>query len=627
VAEVATAQGHTLLTHPLGLHARPAVRLAQLAARFQAEVFMRIDDQGEWVSTRSAAQLMRLRARPNSVVCFRAEGEDARDAVVEMVALVDRDFDDSLRGEWTVPATVASPGLATGSLWTLPPPPPPAVSETASPAGERQRLQQALDAVAGALRQLAARVEPLGARILEWQLALLADPALLEPLWRGLAAGMSAGAAWRAQLDTFSQQYRDVKDEYFRSRGLDLRDLGERVQQQLDGVVPPTPDSGDILFCTELAPSRFLALDPARLRGVVLAEGSVVSHVAMLARHRGVPMLVRPRLDPRQLSAGCEVVVDADGGRLILNPKVTTMTRYSKTLTVRAMEAAVAEQFLMDPGQTGEGEPVRIGLDVSEAMELDAVAPAHCDGIGRARSEMLFARDGLPPDEEVQLRRYRRLLAWAGDRPVSIATLDPDTLPATAGAGVEPQQAAALARLRGVRLLLACPELFRAQLRALCRAAVDGDLRVLLPMVSSPAELEQVRALLETTVADLHAAGCAARMPGLGLLLAVPAAAWSLEHFPISAVTVDLDGLVGYLFAAEGDAPQLAELRDPTHPAVLALLRGVVQQAGARGMELAICGDLLSYPDYLRQLLAVGIRALVVPPGQLARIKAKLVEC
>ena len=624
MAEPAVVQGHTLLTHPLGLHARPAVRLAQLAARFRAEVYMRVDDQGEWVSTRSAAQLMRLRARTNSVVCFRAEGEDARDAVVEMVALVDRDFKDNPEGEWWVPAEIASPGLACGRLWILPPwAPPPTPATTAQQ--ERARLEMALGAAAEELQALASRAGHPGARILQVQLAWLADPGFLQSLWAAVAAGSSALEAWQALLEDEMRGYREARDEYLRARVVDLRDLQQRVARHLCGETGEVAPAGEILFCAELTPSRLLNLDPERLHGVVLGTGSRYDHVAILARCRELPMLIGPRLELRELQAGSDVVVDAEAGRLVLNPKVTTMTRYSKTLAVRAMEAAVADQFLMDPARTGGGEPLRICLDVADLSHLDGLDPAYCDGIDRVRSEALFDVSEGWPDEDTQYRRYRRLLDWAGEKPVAIATFDPSA--GTAVAGFEmPAGADSPLGLRGVRLSLACPAWFRTQLRALCRTAVHGELRVLLPMLSTPAELEQVRSLSEEALAALTAEGHEAKLPELGLLLSVPAAALALEAFPVAMVSVDLDDLVQYLLAADRRCAGLAELQAPGHPAVLELLGRIVQQAGARGAEVSVCGSLAARSECLPALLDTGVRRLAVSPRQLARVKARLAE-
>lgn len=598
MAEPATAKGHTLLTHPLGLHARPAVRIAQLAARFQAEIFIRVDDRGEWLSARSAAQVMRLQARPNSVLCFRAEGEDAREAVLEMVSLVDRDFLDSPEGEWTVSAVIASAGLASGKLWHYPVAVKSADSPTGTPEAETARLRQALDAAGQSLEALAAAQDEPARKILALQLSLLRDEGFLAPVHQCLAAGNSALQAWRALMEAEIAVYREAGDEYLRARALDLQDLQQRVAEHLTATSPGEVPPGDILLAAELWPSRFLALPAEQLRGIILTQGSRISHVATLARQRGIPMLVSPRLDVGHLTAGTEVVLDAEAGQLIANPRVNTVTRYTKTLAIRAMESAVSEQFLSDPGLTSDGEAVQIYLDVDELTALDSLNPAHCDGIGWVRSEALFS--GELPDELTQYRRYQRLLDWAQGRPVCVA------LAQTGNDG------------GGGRAWLQHAERFRPQLRALCELAAKGDLRVLLPGVRDPDELQQAQAQFREVLAELDGRG---KVPSLGLLLAAPVAVLGLKRFTIPMASVDLDRLLVHLLAlADG------EVADLSHPVVLAMLRKLVKQSAVQGAVLSVAGQCLLRPGALGALIGCGIRRLVVPPLQLARAKAALAE-
>jgi phosphotransferase system enzyme I (PtsI) len=263
---------------------------------------------------------------------------------------------------------------------------------------------------------------------------------------------------------------------------------------------------------------------------------------------------------------------------------------------------------------------VQVLLNVTDVRELDELPPAACDGIGLVRSEFLFGGDRLP-DEETQYRAYRRIVDWAQGRPATIRTLDAGGDKPIAGLGPAGEANPALG-LRGVRLSLAYPEVLRVQLRALLRAAVHGPLRIMVPMVTVPAELERVRALLEDELAALTAAGVPVRRPPLGMMVEVPAAALTVELFDAAFFSIGSNDLAQYTTAAARDLGGLAELVRPLHPAVLELVGRVVARCSARGREVSLCGDAAADPALVGVLLACGLRALSVAPAALATTKA-----
>jgi phosphotransferase system enzyme I (PtsI) len=254
---------------------------------------------------------------------------------------------------------------------------------------------------------------------------------------------------------------------------------------------------------------------------------------------------------------------------------------------------------------------------------LASVDSTSADGIGLVRTEFLFASDAGLPDEERQLSAYRRLLAWAGDRPVTIRTLDAGGDKPIPGLTHDGESNPFLG-LRGIRLSLARPEVFRVQLRALARAAVDGHLKVMLPMVTVPRELEQVRRLLDQVVSDLRREGLRARRPPLGMMVEVPAAAVAIEHFDAEFFSIGTNDLTQYVTASARDIGAVAELADPAHPAISTLIERVVREGGRRGVEVSLCGDIAGDPAYIPRLLACGLSVLSVAPPALARTKAAI---
>jgi phosphotransferase system enzyme I (PtsI) len=242
------------------------------------------------------------------------------------------------------------------------------------------------------------------------------------------------------------------------------------------------------------------------------------------------------------------------------------------------------------------------------------------------RSEFLF-RDGAPlPDEETQYRAYRRFLEWADGKPVTIRTLDIGGDKPIRGLTPEGETNPFLG-LRGVRLTLAHEQVFRTQLRALARAAVHGNLKVMIPMVTVPAELARSAALFAACVAEFDAAGMPCRLPPLGIMVEVPAVAVAPELFADAHFfSIGSNDLTQYVTASSRDDARVAALNDPGHPAVLRLIEQVAGYGQRSGVPVSLCGDMASDPRHLEALLAAGLTSLSVAPARLARVKAAIAE-
>lgn len=508
-----------------------------------------------------------------------------------------------------------------------------AAAAQGSPDQERARLDRALEQAEQALGALAARAaeagDETGAEVLEFQIALLGDPELAAPAGRAIAEGQAAAEAWRQALEAQIADYRAAEEEYFRARALDLADLQDRVLALLsDGgaaLSEAAPGAEDpIYLARDLTPSRFLELDWTRYRGAALLAGSASSHVAILARARGVPLLVGLAAEETELPDGARAVLDAADGRLVVHPAPETRRRYAERLDRAAAERRAEAALLAKPAVTRGGETVEVMINVDEPSLLDTLDPAQSDGIGLVRTEFLFHGGGPLPDEARQLAAYRRLLDWAGGRPVTLRTLDAGGDKPIPGLTPEDDRNPFLG-IRGLRLSLARPEVFTVQLRALARAAAGpgGEaLKVMLPMVTLPEELEAARGLLAGAVEALRAEGLEARAPALGIMVEVPAAAFDVAAFDAAFYSIGSNDLVQYLMAAARDDPALGPLQRPRHPAVLELIGRVVGQGTAAGREVSLCGDMAADPECLRALLDLGLRRVSVAPAALGRVKA-----
>ena len=500
---------------------------------------------------------------------------------------------------------------------------------TGSSAEERAALLAAVARAKAELDALIAEQDELAAEILEFQLALLEDDDLLAPIFDAVQAGASAQGAWDEALDKEIAEYRSGEEAYLSARAADLADLKGRVLRALagegdggQGAQHTALAKGAILVAEDLTPSRFLELDWQRLGGGAIRGGSKTSHVAILARARGIPLIVGLEAELDRLAPDAPAVLDAEAGRLILAPSDGTLAQVQSRIQARAEGDAAATEALAEGAVTAEGERVQVLINVDDPAILDGLSPAHCDGIGLTRTEFLFAGEE-PPDEAAQLAVYRRILAWAGGKPVTIRTLDAGGDKPIPGVSMEAESNPFLGQ-RGLRLSLAHPEVFRVQLRALARAAAEGPLKVMLPMVTLPAELAQARRLLDEVLAELAAEGVAHGTPALGIMIEVPAAALTAGDFAADFYSIGSNDLVQYLMAAARDNPALAALALADHPAVIELIQRSVAAARARGVEIGLCGDLASDPATVPLLLDCGLRSLSVAPAQLGRVKLAL---
>jgi phosphotransferase system enzyme I (PtsI) len=514
--------------------------------------------------------------------------------------------------------TIASRGFAEGPLHSLT-----GQSAHYRPSGdpgiEAAALKAAIETASGQATSLMASAGGDGADMLEFQLAMLEDAALAEPAFVAIGGGSDAQAAWNAALDEQIATYEAADDEYFRARAADLHDIRDRVLRVLAGVAETRGPAGAILVGDDITPSQFLGTDWAKGGAIVLGRGSAASHVAMLARARGVPMLVGVAGLPTVGAA--TALVDAEAGIVTVWPDEPAIARFRERSRAGAalLERAVAAA--RKPAITRDGTLIGVSVNIAEPEDVAGIDIATCDGVGLMRTEFLYS--GGLPNEETQYRAYRKVLEWAGEKPVIIRTVDAGGDKPVPGFTVE--ETNPFLGLRGIRLALSRPDVFRVQIRALLRAAVHGNLKVMFPMVAVPAEYEQARALFAEEAAELAAAGIGYRQPPLGIMVEVPSVAIAPEVFAeVAFLSIGSNDLTQYVMAAGRDNGAVAALNDVRNPAVLALIRRVVDFGRERNIPVSLCGDAGGDPAVLPVLLGTGLRSVSVAPAQLPMAKLAL---
>jgi phosphoenolpyruvate-protein phosphotransferase (PTS system enzyme I) len=517
-----------------------------------------------------------------------------------------------------IPGRPAAPGIALAPLVRLLATKSKMHQSRSKAAGQRA-LADALEASKLDLAALAGKVKDDAAEaILSFQIALLEDENLAAPAFALISDGEVAHRAWIAAIDPEIATYEQADDTYFRARTSDLRDLRDRVLRRLAGEVDQALPPGVIVAAEDMPPSVFLSTD-WRDGGLVLRRGSPSSHVAILARSRGVPMIVGVDVD--RLESGPDAVVDADAGTLVVDPDPAERAHYLRRIAEQAAVRKAASSF-SGPVVTANGEPVQLMINVTGLAELREIDASNVDGIGLMRTEFLFqGRERLPTEDE-QYEIYKQMVEWAAGKPVTIRTLDAGGDKPIAGL-TYPGDLNPFLGVRGVRLSLRRLDVFRVQLRALARAAVAGNLKVMIPMVTLPEELERCRALLREAVEELHNQGHEAAMPSLGMMVEVPAAALTIEDFDADFFSIGSNDLIQYVAAASRDEPQLDFLVRPSR-AVFNLIGHVVAHAQRSGRETSLCGDLAAEPEQVAALLDEGLRVFSVTPGALAPVRGAI---
>ncbi|MEQ1955650.1 phosphoenolpyruvate--protein phosphotransferase [Mesorhizobium sp. CN2-181] len=490
-----------------------------------------------------------------------------------------------------------------------------------SPEAEARALALAIEGASEQLAALATQTLGEAADMLEFQLAMLADESLAAPAFAAIEDGGPADQAWRAALDAEIAGYEASDDDYFRARSADLKDIRQQV---LDVLVPASDLSlpaGVILVGDDIGPTRFLAVDWSQGGGIALAKGSSASHVAMLARARGVPMVVG--LGPVPSDFKLPAFLDAEHGHVLLGPSDEAEALFHRAAEAFVARRRAAEESSAKPAATANGTPVRVLINVADPSDVERIDVATCDGVGLMRTEFLFGKPEGLPDEETQYRAYRKVLEWAAGKPVTIRTVDAGGDKPVPNYTVD--EGNPFLGLRGIRLSLARPEIFRVQIRALLRAAVHGNLKIMFPMIAVPEEFTLAAALFAEEAESLAKAGIEHVLPPLGIMVEVPSVAIAPELFAdVAFFSIGSNDLTQYVMAAARDNTAVAALNSVHNPAVLRLIASVAAFGSANDIPVSLCGDAGGDPAAIPALLEAGLRDLSVVPAQLALAKAAI---
>ena len=528
----------------------------------------------------------------------------------------------------------ASPGIVVGRVhllrWEVPDVRHRIIPDEHVPA-EIARLHEAITRAKARLRLLRERVEstagPEEAAIFDVQASILEDRELTRGVEDMIRQNLGAEKAFDVVMLEWRTRFARHSAPMLRERVGDLTDVHIRVLSLLMGLpdhdpVDLPPGASAVLVTHDLTPSLTVQLDRASIAAIATDAGTRTSHVAILARSLGLPAVVGLRTATTELSGGERVVLDGGTGMLAINPTDAEIAAYRERQREEEIaEAALAELAAVE-AVTLDGVRVTLRANVDIPEEAEAAARSGAEGVGLMRTEFLVVGRATMPDEDEQYRAYKRVVEAFEGKPVVIRTFDigGDKLPA----GGFPSEPNPFLGWRAIRMCLDQPEMFRTQLRALLRAAVHGDLRIMLPLIVTLDEVLEARKLLEASAAELHARGVAYRADvPLGVMIETPAAAVAGDTLTrdVDFFSIGTNDLVQYTLAVDRGNANLAPRFTPLHPAVLRLIKRTVEVAELGDIDVAVCGEMASQPLMAFALLGLGVRQMSVAPRSVPLVK------
>ena len=496
---------------------------------------------------------------------------------------------------------------------------------------EIARLDEAVARAKERLRHLRARVEASAgqeeAAIFDVQLSILDDRELTRGVEALIKQNIAAEKAFDLVMLEWRTRFARHSSPMLREKVGDLTDVHIRVLSLLLGLpdhdpVDLPPGANAILVTHDLTPSLTVQLEKHSIVAIATDAGTRTSHVAILARSLGLPAIVGLRTASSELKGGERVVLDGSTGMLAINPTDEEIEAYHE----RQREEEIAEAALADLAAleaiTLDGVRVTLRANVDIPEEAEAAARSGAEGVGLMRTEFLVVGRASMPDEDEQYRAYRRVVEAFAGFPVIIRTFDigGDKLPI----GGFPTEANPFLGWRAIRMCLDQPEMFKAQLRALLRAAVHGDLRIMLPLIISLDEVLAARKLLDEAAAELAERGVEFRADvPLGVMIETPAAAVASDTLTrdVDFFSIGTNDLVQYTLAVDRGNANLAPRFTPLHPAVLRLIKRTVEVAALGDIDVAVCGEMASQPLMAFALLGLGVRQMSVAPRSVPLVK------
>jgi len=496
---------------------------------------------------------------------------------------------------------------------------------------EIARFESALIATRAELLEIQQRiVNAIGstdASIFDAHLLVVEDRTLIDEVLRNLdRERCNVEYIFHQVAEKYCRTLAQIDDPYLRERVVDIEDVTRRVIRHLLGKAsrnPATHDRQHIIVAHNLTPSDTAQLNRELVMGFATEIGSKTSHTAIMARSLEIPAIVGLHGICHQLTSGDDVLLDGYSGTLILNPSPQTLAEYGRIESAKEEVVERLELIRETASTTLDGRHIVLSANIDLPQELDDVATSGAEGIGLYRTEFLYLNRMEPPDEEEQFEHYRLAAERSKPNGVIIRTLDIGGDKTTQSLHLPEEQNPFLG-CRAIRFCLLNPEIFKTQLRAILRAATFGNVKIMYPMISGVDELRQANAVLEESKAELAARGVPFHpFIEVGIMIEIPSAVLAADHLAREAAffSIGTNDLIQYTFAVDRVNDRIAHLYNPTHPAILRMIKMAVDAAHANGIWTGVCGEMAGDVLLTPLLVGLGVDELSAASAIVPRVK------
>lgn len=497
------------------------------------------------------------------------------------------------------------------------------------PEAEVKRVKEAVEVSKkqlGRLYDKAVReVGEASAAIFEVHQMMLEDEDYLESMENMIRIELvNAEYAAAATGDNFAEMFAAMDDEYMKERSADVKDISERLVRNLSGEGDNDLSSMEpsIIVADDLSPSETVQMDKEKILAFVTVHGSTNSHTAILARMMNIPALIGVPMDLNGLKTGMTAVVDGFSGQVIFEPEEDVQKETEKRMQEEAEKQKLLEELKGKENITPDGRKINIYANIGSVGDLGYVMENDAGGIGLFRSEFLYLGRNDFPTEEEQFQAYKQAVQTMAGKKVIIRTLDIGADKQVEYFNLGKEENPALG-YRAIRICLKQPEIFKAQLRALFRAAVYGNLSVMYPMITSTEEVEKIYAIVAEVEEELKKQEVQYKIPEQGIMIETPAAVMISDRLAemVDFFSIGTNDLTQYTLAIDRQNEQLDDFYNPHHEAVLRMIRMVVENAHKCGKWAGICGELGADLTLTEQFVRMGVDELSVAPSMILKLR------
>ena len=497
------------------------------------------------------------------------------------------------------------------------------------PEAEVKRVKEAVEVSKkqlGRLYDKAVReVGEASAAIFEVHQMMLEDEDYLESMENMIRIELvNAEYAAAATGDNFAEMFAAMDDEYMKARSADVKDISERLVRNLSGEGDNDLSSMEpsIIVADDLSPSETVQMDKEKILAFVTVHGSTNSHTAILARMMNIPALIGVPMDLNSLKTGMTAVVDGFSGQVIFEPEEDVQKETEKRMQEEAEKQKLLEELKGKENITPDGRKINIYANIGSVGDLGYVMENDAGGIGLFRSEFLYLGRNDFPTEEEQFQAYKQAVQTMAGKKVIIRTLDIGADKQVEYFNLGKEENPALG-YRAIRICLKQPEIFKAQLRALFRAAVYGNLSVMYPMITSTEEVEKIYAIVAEVEEELKKQEVQYKIPEQGIMIETPAAVMISDRLAEMGdfFSIGTNDGTQYTLAIDRQNEQLDDFYNPHHEAVLRMIRMVVENAHKCGKWAGICGELGADLTLTEQFVRMGVDELSVAPSMILKLR------